>query len=216
MRTAVLLALAAVLTLTGCDSPAPPGPTSAVPGRSTAGEVRVAIVGDSITDVQSPDFSAGRIDPESWASEVLDEGRVFAGGYAVWGATTEQMAAAVQPLDADVLIVLAGTNDMALGVPFAETAANLEAIAETVGAPRVVLSAIPPIDWTPGASDDFNAQLERLARDEGWEWVDPMGRIESGGEFREGMSDDGVHPSARASRLIGEAIESAVWPEDGA
>ncbi len=231
MRKVVLAAVAVLLLLSGCVPSGNPGlpelapPSEAAPGgRSTPAPDaapspapdgdRVAVVGDSITDVQSEDFSGGRIDPDSWVAEVLDEGRTFAGGWAVWGATTDQMARGVQPLDADVLLILAGTNDVAFGIPFAETAANLVAIADTVGAPRVVVSAIPPLDPLPEEVERFNSELRSFVRSEGWEWVDPMARIESDGQFRAGMSDDGIHPTARASRIIGRAIESAVWPEE--
>jgi len=228
VRSSVLaLAAAVALSLSACDSPgaAIPGASSAAPTTTTSpapspgadeDAIRVAIVGDSITDVASENFSLGEIDSESWASEVLGDGRVFAGGWAVWGATTEQMAHGVDDWDADVLLILAGTNDVGLGIPFEETPANLAAIVETVRAPRVVVSAIPPMDWRPGINEQFNRSLKRFVLEQGWEWVDPMGEIESAGRFRPGMTADGIHPTAKASRLIGEAIEAAVFPEDAA
>ncbi len=50
------------------------------------------------------------------------------------GATTADMLKNVQLVDdADVLVILAGTNDSAQGVPFESTARNMQKIAVKVG-----------------------------------------------------------------------------------
>ena len=228
MRPVLLLLVAAVVTLTGCasqtatgapiSSPAPLPAATPVPavtpasGTGNPDAERVAVVGDSITTVYSPDFPRGHLDPTSWVNRILDEDHVFAGGWAVRGASTEAMADAVVPLDADTLILLAGTNDLRLGVPFRTSAANLADIAQTVGAERVVVSAIPPYERIPGASEKYNERLEALAAERGWDFVEPARGLAQGGRFQAGMTDDGVHPTAEGSRLLGEAMREAVWP----
>ena len=171
----------------------------------------VAFVGDSLTVGFSPDFSAGDIDPGSWVQQVLDERFTFGGGWAVWGATTDQMRAGVTPLDAEVLVILAGTNDVALGVPFETTAENLSAIADTIGAERVVVSAIPPLDTAPDLPPAFNARLERFVESQGWAWVPPVEELEAAaGRFAEGMTSDGVHLTPEGAEVLGRAIRAVV------
>ena len=130
------------------------GGTRAV-GPAPAGQnVTFAAVGDSLTEADSPNFAAGRIGEQSWILHAEAAGLDFAGGWARWGAPTSLMAANVRPVDADVLVVLAGTNDVARGVPFAETAANIASIVAAAGPERVVVSAVLPVGrhrWTRGA-----------------------------------------------------------------
>lgn len=203
---AVLLLAAAVVVWGG---------TRAV-GPAPAGQnVTFAAVGDSLTEADSPDFAAGRIGEQSWILHAEAAGLDFAGGWARWGAPTSLMAANVRPVDADVLVVLAGTNDVARGVPFAETAANIASIVAAAGPERVVVSAVPPVDGTagPGAPDayaDFNARLEDFVRDRGWEWTDAAAGLRDGGRFRPGMSYDGVHPTEAGAKVLGEALAEAI------
>ena len=205
---AVALASVAVL-LAGCggqpDRAAAPTPAPARPDAT-----RLAVVGDSITEADSPDFGSGDLGPESWVHHAVGEDLVLVGGWARWGATTSQMAGAVEPVDADVLVILAGTNDVGSGATHASTLANLREIAGTVGAPEVVLSAVPPIDAAPELATDLNAALEDLARQEGWSWVDAPAGLRDGDRFAEGMASDGLHPTREGARVLGEAIREVV------
>lgn len=209
------LAIAATVCLLfwGCapgTSPSgAPGATSAQPEASvpTADATTFAAVGDSITDADSHDFAAGEIGPASWARYVREAGYGFAGGWAEWGATTARMAESVAAFEGETLVLLAGTNDVAFGVPFTETAANLDRIVETVGIEDVVVASIPPIDAFPGGAVEFNERLEELADDRGWRFVDASaGLFADDGTFREGMSSDGLHPSEQGARVLAEAI----------
>jgi lysophospholipase L1-like esterase len=168
--------------------------------------IRVAAVGDSITAGNSPDFAAGQIGDGSWLSYVLGNGVVFGGGWASAGARTPAMLSNVAPADVDVLVVLAGTNDITSGANFDIVAENISAIVSTVGAPRVIISAIPPYDLTPDRPVEFNTKLREFAAASGWEWVDPMGGIRNGTMYAAGMSPDGIHPNPRAAASIGAAI----------
>jgi lysophospholipase L1-like esterase len=182
-------------------APPPPDPDA----------VALAVVGDSISEADSYDFSAGVLGPGSWVSHATGDGVRFAGGWAVSGALTSQMARGARPVAADVLVVLAGTNDVASGLSFESCAVNLRSIVGTVGAPRVVVSSIPPIDFAPSFATTFNERLRELAGEAGWEFVDAMAGIRDGdGRFGPRMSFDGVHPTVEAARVIGRAIRAHV------
>jgi lysophospholipase L1-like esterase len=212
---AVVLALVAALFLSSCADPRAAAPDAATAPTAAPDAVRLAVVGDSITEADSPDFDGGRLGPESWLEHTVGDGVVLVGGWARWGATTAQMAAAVEPVEADVLVVLAGTNDVGSGEAAAETPENLRRIADVVGAPRVVLSAVPPIDAAPHLATGLNAELEDLAAEEGWEWVDAPAGLRDGARFAEGMASDGLHPTEAGARVIGEAIRGAVLGAGG-
>ena len=121
---------------------------------------------------RQPDFAAGDLGAASWATYVVDDGFAFAGGWAEWGATTAMMADSVGPIEADVLVVLAGTNDVAFGIPFDESAANLDRIVDVVGIEDVVVVSIPPMDAFPAGAEAYNDRLDDLAGDRGWRFVD--------------------------------------------
>ncbi|WP_430645109.1 SGNH/GDSL hydrolase family protein [Agromyces sp. GXS1127] len=218
-RAGTLVAIVAgAAVLVGCSAPAGPAPDR-VPGRTAAAEPSAtavsrgtfAAVGDSITDADSPDFAAGDLGPGSWATYVVADGVEFAGGWAEWGATTEQMAASVAPVEADALVVLAGTNDLAFGISFEVSAANLDRIVRTVGIDDVLVASIPPFTAVPAAAEAYNASLEELADDRGWRFVDASAGLRTAdGRFAEGMSSDGLHPSEAGARVLGEAIGAAL------
>ena len=193
-----------LLAAVACAGPGPDVPPEARPGA-----VRMVAVGDSITAADSPDFAAGDLGPGSWVWHVVGRDVAFAGGWAVWGATTADMAAGVEAHDGDVLVVLAGTNDA--GVPFSETAANLRSVVRTVGVPDVVLSAVPPIDADPARATRLNDDLADLAETEGWHFVaQPPGISQDGATFAPGMASDGLHPTEEGAAVLGAAIGEVV------
>lgn len=225
----VLTASAVIAFSAGCSaSPAPTAPisSSATPSSSpqqsteenprsssapapTSKPVTFAAVGDSITAANSRDFAPGKIGSGSWVSHV-GPGAAFAGGWALGGARSTAMAENVKDIEADVLVILAGTNDVYNDVPFEQSAENLVRVAEKVGAPKVLVSAIPPIDYDPESSVRFNRQLKEFARSRGWVFVDPMAGVRDGDRFASGMTTDGVHPTEAAAQVIGEALGKAI------
>jgi lysophospholipase L1-like esterase len=172
--------------------------------------IALAVVGDSISEADSPDFSAGRLGPGSWVSAAVGGQIRFAGGWAVSGALTSQMARGAWRVPADVLVILAGTNDVARGIPFPMCAANLRSVAATIGVGRVVVSSIPPMDLAPELATAYNDRLRGLAATEGWEFVDAMAGVRAGARFADGMSFDGIHPTVAAATVIGAAIRAHV------
>ncbi len=97
------------------------------------------VVGDSITAGDEPlagDSVTGR---GSWVPAAEGPPLRFLGGWAVPGSTTQAMVDGVagqRTPDADVLVLLGGTNDLTVDVPTSLTVAHLEQVAETVGAVR--------------------------------------------------------------------------------
>jgi lysophospholipase L1-like esterase len=177
--------------------------------------VRLAAVGDSITQADG-DVSAGVLGPASWLSTAVTGDVVLAGGWARPGATTADMLAAVGPVDADVLVVLAGTNDPGRGLTAARTADNIRGIVERVGVDDVVLSSVPPRDADPAVAVATNEALADLAEDEGWVFVDAAAGVRTGDRFAPGMTTDGLHPSEAGAAAIGTALRRAVREAGGA
>lgn len=178
--------------------------------------MRMAAVGDSITAGDSPDFAGGVPGSQSWVSHALGPEIEFVGGWAEWGASTELMATAVrEPIDADVLVLLGGTNDLGW-TSHADTAENLSLVAERAGVEAVVVSSIPPLDLFQNAGTEaLNAFLEDYAEHRGWTWVDGAAGLRDDGRFSPGMSYDGVHLTEQGAAVLGEAIAAAVLEASG-
>ncbi|WP_138442143.1 SGNH/GDSL hydrolase family protein [Sinomonas susongensis] len=206
---AALAVLAGVVAAAGTVRSLPEAKGPAWPSTEVRA-VRFAAVGDSITQGDSPGFSVGLTGSLSWVTYARSPLDLFAGGWAAGGATTARMAANVRPVRADVLVVIGGTNDLAQGVPFSVTAANIERIVATVGAPRVIVSAIPPRDSAQGATVAFNASLKELVLAHGWEWVDAPAGVREGEQYAPGMSHDGIHPSQAGAEAPGRALDAAI------
>jgi hypothetical protein len=205
------VAIPVLVLLAACSAPAAPRP--AAPGSespTSRTDATFAAVGDSITVVHSTEFSAGVIDPDSWVAQVPSKDLRFVGGWAERGSSTALMRAGAAPVDADVLVIMAGTNDVLIGVPLSTTEANLVAIRRIVGGRAVVVSAIAPDDTAPAATAAFNTELESFVAAQGWTWVDPWTSVRSGQEYGTGMSVDGIHPTPAAARPVGVAMRAAI------
>ena len=224
-RARARTAVAAVLltSVAGCgpavDDASPAAPTSAAPSSQAPATTDPATprtfvaVGDSITagatDVSQP-LVGDRVQGDgSWlpAAEQAS-GLDLVAGWAVPGATTADMLAGVEPTDwtADVLVVMAGTNDLARDLPWQESAADIEGVVAAAGAPTVVVVAIAPNDPRPAARNGFNAALADLAGRNGWIYLDPWTEVDAGGAFTPGASPDGVHPTPAVAAEVGDRI----------
>jgi lysophospholipase L1-like esterase len=134
----------------------------------------------------------------------------FVGGWAAPGATTTEMVAGVQPMAADVLVMLAGTNDLAKAAAWPVTEANLLQIGAKAGVPTVLLSAVPPRNTAPAQTRQLNAHLEQLARTHGWAFVDPWADMSTDGAWMAETSDDGIHPNEQVAALVGDRLAAAI------
>lgn len=117
----------------------------------------------------------------------------------------------------DVLILLAGTNDLYQGRPARDALLNLETmIRRTLEAGRgAVLSSIPPLNIAPPDIKekilDFNVSVERLAGSLGAVFFDAYSLLED--PSRPGFipdSPDDVHPGPSGYRKLGEALVPSV------
>lgn len=169
-----------------------------------------AVVGDSVTAANSPDIDAGRAGDGSWTYYANRDGARLVGGWALGGATTEAMNAAVTAYQADVLVIIAGTNDTGQDVPFGTTAANLRSIVDKVGIDKVIISSIPPQDANPTKPVAYNSKLQQLAQDEGWTFVDAASTLRDGNSYRDGFTADGIHPTTEGAKALGEAIHAEI------
>ena len=217
---AAAVVLAGLMLMRGADndrgasdpsgaSAAPPTPSSSPPPPPP---VRLVAVGDSIT-VAGGDIPTGVFTDLSWVRYAVGEPVVPAGGWAVSGATTAQMAAGFVPPTGEpyVLVIFGGTNDVGLDLPFATSAPNLVAIADrAMEAQRVIVTAIPPLTGREAQAARYNADLAALAAQQGWTFVDPMAAVSVDGRWVDGMTHDGIHPTAAGAQHIGAGIRAAL------
>ncbi|MBB3084786.1 SGNH/GDSL hydrolase family protein [Geodermatophilus sabuli] len=196
---------------TGPPASATPEPSESSAGTETASGLRFAVVGDSITAGFAAVEGATVNDRSSWIPFAVQHRRLdFVGGYAVPGATTAVMRDGVSRVDADVLVVMGGTNDLGEDVPWEVIRDNLVQIVEIAGVPTVLLSAIPPRDDEATGVLQLNAQLAELAIEQGWGFVDPWSGMSDDGSWIAGASDDGIHPVEQVVSLVGERLAAAM------
>lgn len=199
------------LALVACSAPAVDagGSPSAAPA-----DLRLAVVGDSLSAGFSRGFTQEGLHPSSYVYWVAQDPIALVGGTAVPGATSVEQQARTVPVAADVLVLALGTNDLFQRVPFEDTAQALREIASIVDAPRVMVLAVPPAQpefavTTP----EFNRALRRLATAQGWEFSDAVAVVRDGDGWAPGMTTDGVHYTDDAARLVGEAVRAALLAE---
>ncbi|MDR6970111.1 SGNH/GDSL hydrolase family protein [Leifsonia shinshuensis] len=189
--------LVACLLVTGCTA-TPPG-------------IRFAAFGDSIT------ASTDRLGlPTHWTwVATASTGDVHdVGGYRHYGDTTADILAGTQPIpDADVAVVMAGTNDAPVdGEPDPRTLTNIEKIFDKAGVPRRILSAVAPRDDDRAAETlRLNEELRSLAARSGWTWVDPWTDVRTpDGRWRPGTTVDGIHPTPASGHAAGVVLRAAI------
>ncbi len=207
---AVVSVFAGLLGLSGgprADEPVPQA--FALPAGGTQATFMVA--GDSITAAGSRTVAGGHVGEASWINYVNTPGAppalAWTGGWALGGAQTGDMAAALRHGSADALVILAGTNDLSRHTKRERTAANLIRISQIVKAPVVLLSSVPPRDDAVEATVEYNSFLQSLAAERGWIFVDAAAGLRSDANtFAAGLSEDGVHPNVAGARILGSAL----------
>ena len=180
----------------------------------------VAVAGDSISagsPLWDPDPAVrGRFpapDERSqwqwWASRA--DSRLEFRTTAVYGERTDQIARRLElVLDgADVLVVQGGINDVVQRRPVEEAARNLEAMLERGRAAGATLAVADVLPWNNGderAAEDI-VGLNELIRQLGVPLLpfhDTLADPADPTRMREGLTDDGDHPSVEGHRLLGE------------
>lgn len=181
------------------------------------GERRVVFLGDSITDF--------------WQLNQYFPGKPYV-NRGISGQTTGQMLgrmkADVLDLQPEVMVLLAGTNDLARGVPQSTIRANIEMIVDLARARRItpVLASILPVhdahaDKNPRflrttlrpPSDivELNHFLSQLAATHGIPYLDyHAATVNNQGLLQTALADDGLHPNAEGYKVLAPLAEAAI------
>jgi len=176
---------------------------------------RVVFLGDSITD--------------GWKLEQYFPGKPYV-NRGISGQTTPQMLVRMYPdvidLKPAALIILAGTNDVARNTG-PETATmieeNFQAMAELAAAHgiKVIFCLLTPVsDYTASKQTEhrppadilkLNAWLREYASAHNLGVADYYSALsDDKGMFRDGYSDDGLHPNAKGYALLAPVAEAAI------
>jgi lysophospholipase L1-like esterase len=183
----------------------PPAAAASAPPAETSDQVGFAVIGDSITAWVGKEEG-------SWTSHVGTDGVLFSeNGWARNGAPLALMDDNTPRLNEDVLVILAGTNDLRSDVPFDERLDIIDSIVRKAGVENVVVSAIPPFDPKPSLATAWNEQLESYAADAGHVFVDPWVDLRTrAGSYLGDATIDGVHPTPDAAEQAAAPMRVAI------
>ena len=187
-------------------------------------EIVVAVAGDSISagsPLWDPDPAVRKRIPapdersqwQWWAAQA--DPRLEFRTTAVYGERTDQIARRLDLVleGADVLVVQGGINDVVQRRPVKEAARNIEAMLERGRAAGLALAVPDVLPWNNGderAAVDIqrlNGLLRELAASAGAALLpfhDTLADPADPSRMREGLTDDGDHPSVEGHRLLGE------------
>lgn len=186
---------------------------------AVAGKPRVVLLGDSIT--------------ENWRINEYFPERDFV-NRGIAGQTTGEMLgrmkADVLDLKPAVVVILAGTNDLARNVPLSTIEDHLSMMADlaTAHAIRPVFASVLPVsdvhkgvdprfEWTPARPpvliNGVNQWLERFCMQRGFTYVNYFDALRNeAGMLTDDLSDDGLHPNGRGYRIMAPLLDEAVTP----
>ena len=186
-------------------------------GAPKAGEQRVVFFGDSITD--------------AWHLDQYFPGKGYI-NRGISGQTTSQMLVRfhqdVIDLNASVVVILAGTNDIAGNtgpISVRDIEANLASIAELARAHniRVIFSSVLPIhNYTPQSQDFFaqrspakilelNTWLKNYCATNNAVYLDYFqATVDPQGLMKKDLAVDGLHPNGTGYKLMVPLAEAAI------
>jgi lysophospholipase L1-like esterase len=186
-------------------------------GPPAPGKPRVVFFGDSITDF----WRLNEYFPDS--------GYVNRG---IAGQTTGQMLQRIKDdvidLHPEAVLILAGTNDLARGTPVAAITDNYQIMADLAvfNKIKVVFGALTPVsDYHKDRDSSYertpqrpatsilalNEWLQKFCMQKGYGFVDyHAATVDSAGQFKEDLSDDGLHPNAKGYRLMAPLASAAL------
>jgi lysophospholipase L1-like esterase len=187
-------------------------------------DVRVVFMGDSITDAWvSPEY--GGFFP---GKPYIDRG--------ISGQTTPQMLIRFRPdviaLQPNVVVILAGTNDIAGNtgpVTLGQIEGNLASMAELAKTNKihVVLASVLPvsnyghdrqgapldmrINRPPEKILELNAWIKKYAAENGHTYLDYFSAmVDPQGMLQQDLSQDGLHPNAKGYAVMSPLAEQAI------
>lgn len=206
---------AGLLGLSGGPRADQPVPQAFAVPAGDAAVTTFMVAGDSITAAGSATVASGNLGKSSWVNFVNTPGApqtlAWTGGWALGGAQSGDMAAALRHGKADALVILAGTNDLAHGTGHQTISTNLARLPAIVQAPVVLLSSVPPRDGAVESTIAYNDFLRTLAQQRGWVFVDAAAGLRSeANTYLPGLSNDGIHPNLEGARILGAAIGQAL------
>jgi len=193
-------------------------------GAPSPNRPRVVFLGDSITD-------GWRLN-EYYGSDRDFVNRGISGQ--ITGEMLGRMQADVLDLKPRLMLVLAGTNDIARGVPLHAIENNLSMIADLATAHHIepmFASLLPISDYHQDANPQYrrtvqrpparilelNAWLKTFCEQRDFRYVDYYGAlVDKAGFLQADLADDGLHPNGKGYRLMAPialaAIDSAIPP----
>ena len=185
-----------------------------------AGEQRVVLMGDSITDNL---HNTARFGPFFPGKPYLNRG--------IGGQVTPQMLLRFYPdvvaLQPKAVVIFAGTNDIGgnIGpVPLEVTENNLAAMADIARANgiKVILASVTPVGDLPGKPPmttgrppesilTLNRWIKAFAAKNGMVYLDYFAAtVDAQGWLRAEMTEDGLHPTAKGYEVMNPLLEKAV------
>jgi lysophospholipase L1-like esterase len=177
-----------------------------------AKQARVVFLGDSITD--------------GWHLNEYFTGRDFV-NRGIRGQTTLQMIARfrqdVAGLKPKVVVILAGTNDIAAGISAEQIEQNLATLGDLAKAHgmKPVFASILPVSMAdirpPAAIQAIDKWLQAYCQMQGFIYVDYYAAmVNASGQMQPDLSDDGLHPNSKGYRVMSplavEGINRALAP----
>lgn len=181
------------------------------PGRDT--RPRLAVVGDSISQGDSPAFSRGDTGPRTWVHHLDASALRFVGGSVKGGMTSKQILAA-NPNDtrADLVVYMLGTNDIRSGITAPQLVDNIaehHKQSTLQSSATVVVTAIGPI---PGLDSDrirdWNADVKKQSQQERFIFIDPWTDLATPDYQwkKKTYTFDGLHPSTVGAKAQGKTM----------
>jgi lysophospholipase L1-like esterase len=188
------------------------------------GEIVVAVAGDSISAGSplwdpEPAVRSRLAAPDErsqwqwWAAQA--DIRLDFRTTAAYGERTDEIARRLDLVlpGADVLVVQGGINDIAQRRPVEDAARNIEAMLAAGRAAGAALEVVDVLPWNNGderAAYDItrlNALIREVAATTGATLLpfhDTLADPADPRKMKEGLTDDGDHPSIEGHRLLGE------------
>ena len=172
-------------------------------------ESRVVFLGDSITD-------GWRLQEYFSARDFVNRGI----GGQITGEMLGRMMADVIDLKPAAVLVLAGTNDIARGIPVSTIKNNLTMISELAESHNIrplIASILPVSDYHKNMNPRFemtrqrppativalNAWIREFCAQHGYAYVDYYSAtVDSAGFLQAELADDGLHPNAKGYRAM--------------
>lgn len=185
--------------------------------RADPAKPRVVFLGDSITD--------------GWRLNEYFPDRDFVNrgiSGQITGEMLGRMKADVLDLHPEAVVILAGTNDLARGIPLTVIEDNYLMMADllTFSKIRAIFASLLPVSdahkdanpaWEQTKSrppvyiDELNDWLQRLCSQRGYTYLNYFAAmVDSADRMKDDLTDDGLHPNPKGYRIMAPLVLEAV------